>query len=101
MAFNANKWIGFGLRLVPYIGTIVNAVEEIKDAKGSAKLAKVKEAVEVGLPAVESVVDRDLLKDAKVSEAFDGFVSAYVAFQNALAAAKAARVAAPDGTGHP
>lgn len=94
MALNANKWIGFGLRLIPYVGTIVNAVEEIKDAKGSAKLAKVKEAVEVGLPAIESVVDRDLLKDEKVSEAFDGFVSSYVNFQNALAAAKASKVKA-------
>lgn len=99
MAFNASKWISFGLRLVPYVGTIVNAVEEIKDAKGSAKLAKVKEAVEAGLPAVEAAVDRDLLKDDKVNEAFDNFVSAYVSFQNALAAAKAAKAA--DATGHP
>ena len=101
MAFNANKWIGFGLRLVPYIGTIVNAVEEIRDAKGAAKLAKVKDAVAAGLPAVEAAADRDLLKNEKVNEAFENFVAAYVAFQNALAAAKAAKVAAPDGTGHP
>lgn len=83
------KWIGFGLRFVPYVGSIINAVEQIKDAKGTDKLAKVKDAVSVGLPLVEELADRDLLNDEKVSQAFDGFVASYVAFQNALAAAKA------------
>ena len=85
------RWIGFGLRFVPYVSTIINAVEGIKDAKGTEKLAKVKEAVETGLPLVEDLANRDLLKDEKVSQAFDGFVAAYVSFQNALAAAKAAK----------
>lgn len=85
------KWIGFGLRFIPYVGSIINAVEQIKDAKGEEKLAKVKDAVSVGLPLIEDLTDRDLLNDGKVTEAFDGFVASYVAFQNALAAAKAAK----------
>lgn len=91
MGLNVSKWIGFGLRLVPYVGTLVNAVENIKDAKGADKLAKVKDAIAIGLPAVEDVADRQLLNDAKVNEALDGFIAAYVTFQNAVAAAKAAR----------
>jgi hypothetical protein len=95
MGINVNKWLGFGLRFVPYVGTLVNAVEGIKDAKGSDKLAKVKDAIAIGLPAVEDIADRQLLNDDKVNEALDGFIAAYVTFQNALAAAKASRAPQP------
>ena len=36
----------------------------------------------------EFMADKDLVNDAKVREAYQGFVSAFVSFTNALAAAR-------------
>lgn len=90
MGFDAKKWVSVGLRFIPYIGPIVNAVEQVKGAKGPAKLDAVKDAVAVGVEAGEFALDRDLLKDDKVQAALTGYINAYVALQNAVAAAKLA-----------
>lgn len=82
------KWISFGLRLVPYIGSAISAVESIREAKGNEKLKAVKSAVQMGVEATESALDKDLLNDDKVQEALSGYISAYVGLQNAIAASK-------------
>lgn len=88
------KWLNIGIRFIPFINTIVTAIEQVKGAQGAAKLSAAQEAIRVGLEATEFAVEKDLLNDDKVMEAATGYINAYVAVQNAIAAAKAATEAA-------
>lgn len=97
----AKKWIGFGLRFVPYIGTVIQSVEAIKEAKGPDKLAKVELAVANGIEAVEFGLDKDVLKDEQVAVAMRAYIGTYVALQNAIAAAKAGTAALKDAKTEP
>ncbi|MDH5244853.1 MAG: hypothetical protein OEW98_00265 [Betaproteobacteria bacterium] len=99
------QWLTFGLRFVPYVGGIIQGVQQIKSAKGEEKLAAVQTMIDLGIEATEFAADKDLLKNEKVREAQIAFINAYVGFQNALAEAKAGAAAIgdvrADGTGTP
>jgi hypothetical protein len=93
MGVDYKKWIGIGLRVIPYIGQAIQVVEGIKGAKGGAeKKAAVLAAVRTYVEAGEFVADRDLLEDSKVAEATGNVIDAIVSLQNAIAAAKAAKL---------
>lgn len=89
------RWVMFGIQLVPKIITAIRAVERIAaiiDLKGRDKEDASLEIVGTALEAAEAIVGRDLLHDDRVMEATRNFIRAYVALQNAIAAAESARV---------
>lgn len=98
-----NRWkaIGrFALGIAEITIPGVNQIEQgIKDFRskpsGDEKRQAVKNIVLGSLTAGEFAADRDLLDDPKVAAAYDGFISSYVSFQNALADAKAAKIQKP------
>jgi len=84
------KWIDIGFRIAPLIISAVTTVERIFTSDAN-KEDKAMALLEEMLPTVEAILARDLLNDAKVNEAAREAMRAIVAFQNALAAAKAAK----------
>lgn len=89
------KWVTFGINLVPKILLAIRAVERIATligVKGRDKEDAALQIVTTALEAAEGIIDRDLLEDERVAEAARQFIRSYVALQNAIAAAKAARV---------
>lgn len=89
------KFLSLGLKLVPYIGVAINAIElaasTIKELKGPAKKQAVLDAVTKGLPIVENLIDKDVVNDPKVVEATGNYIDAYVALQNAIKATREAK----------
>jgi hypothetical protein len=85
------KWLGIAWRILPLIGGIVLAIEQVKTLRGEARLQAAKAALMMALQASEAGVDRDLLDDAEVQKGLDGIINAAVAFENAYANAKAKR----------
>lgn len=87
--------LGFAIAkaTIPQVNAIESAVDVFKHAaNGDEKRAAVKTIVLESLDAAEFVTDKDLLNEPNVASAYDGFISSYVTFQNALADAKAAKV---------
>ena len=94
----ASKWksLGqFGLiaakAMFPAVAAVEAGVLGLKGAKGEAKLDAAEQLAMAGLELAEDVADKDLLQEPQVRAAYRGFISAYVQFQKALAAAKAAK----------
>lgn len=96
MPADIGKWVSLGVRFVPFVIQAILNAQKVKDAKGPAKKQAVKDAVEAGVPGLESALEKDVLNDAKVMEATSSYIDAYVALQNAIAASKASK-----GTGDP
>lgn len=89
MAVDVRKWIGKGLAIAPMIFEVANLVEKL--IKGKDKKPVFDELFEKALEAAEGLAEKDLFNDAKLTEAKDNLVIAYVAFQHAYAAAKASK----------
>jgi hypothetical protein len=95
----ASKWksigafaLAIGKATIPGVSGIEEAIKGLKTKPGGdEKLAMVEQLVLHSVATGEFFTDKDLLDDAKVRDAYRGFVSAFVAFQNALADAKAAK----------
>ena len=84
-------FLGIGLKLLPYIVSCVNAVEQF--LKGGQR-GEEKENAAVGmvhaiLQTVEVGIDRDLLNDADVNRATREVMQAVVALQNVIASKRA------------
>jgi hypothetical protein len=95
-----NKWLAavgkLGLQVakdtIPGINAVEHTVQVLRSgASGPEKLEAVKAGVLGGISVAEFGADKDLLRNEKVSEAWDGFVASYIKFTEALATAKAAK----------
>ena len=84
------------LKVVNLILAATHVVEKIKGASGPQRADAVIESTPAILSAVEDVIDRDVLNDARVVSAERNLLSAYVAFQNAVRDVKAAKVTSAD-----
>lgn len=80
------KWFEIGLRIIPYIGTAVAAVERFVSGKGQVKQDAAIDMVKVLLESVEGAAAKDLIDNEKVQAGARGVVDAVVAFQNIVAA---------------
>lgn len=88
------QWLSFLIKSAPVIIAAVQAVEKIfsglkgksQDKEDAAVLI-----VRTVLGAAENILAKDLLNDEKVEQAMREAIRAFVAFENAIAAAKAAK----------
>lgn len=92
------QWLAIGLKFIPWVGAIISAGEQIKNAKGPEKKQRVLDAVQLGISATEFALERDVLNDPAVVEALSNYMDAYVRVQNAIALTKQMK-AAPGGGG--
>lgn len=79
------NWLGLGLRILPYVGTVVSVVERFVKGKGKEKQDAALDMLETVLETVEGVAAKDLINDAVVNQAARAVVDAVVAFQNIAA----------------
>lgn len=86
------QWLEIGFRVAPYIVAAVSAVEKfLKGAKGKEKQDAALDMIGTFVLAAEGAVGKDLLDDTQVQIAARNAIDAFVAFQNTVAAVKAAR----------
>lgn len=99
----SNKWKAIGKFALSIAEATIPGVRQVEDGitafrtkpTGVEKREAVKQIVLGGIQASEFAADRDLLQEPKVAAAYDGFISSYVSFLNALSEAKAAKAPAP------
>lgn len=96
MGFDIGKFVGGVVKAIPLIVSGIQAVERIKSASGADKKAAVMGAVPGMLASVELLVEKDFADDAAVQDTASKLIDAIVAFDKALALARAARDAAKD-----
>lgn len=86
------SWTRFGLTVIPLVVKAANIVETLAaHLHGGDKETKAVNVARDLVSLTETLADRDVLNDAKVEQAVREFLRAYVALQNAIAAAQAAR----------
>lgn len=89
------KWVSFLIKSAPVVIAAVQTVEKIFDGLKNKSQDKEDAAVLIVrtvLGAAEDVLAKDLLHDPKVEQALREAIRGVVAFENAYAAAKAAKV---------
>ena len=97
MGFPWKKVFGIGKVLAGAFlpGIVIASINTIEEAagemKGGDKKAAVLKMAAAAVQAVEGASDKDVVNDAKVAEATSQFIDAYVALQNAIAAARQAK----------
>jgi len=80
------------LRVINLVTTIMAVVDRIKGAgNGQKKADLVIELMPSLISAVETTIDKDLLKQEKVQESARGFFTATIDFLKALEAAKGSK----------
>ena len=84
-------FLGIGLKLLPYILSCVNAVEQFLRGgqRGEEKENAAVGMVHAILQTVEAGADRDLLNDADVNRATREVMQAVIALQNVIASKRA------------
>lgn len=80
------NWLGIGLRLLPYIGTAVTAVERFVSGKGKQKEDAAVEMTKTLVETIEGVSAKDLVENQNVQHLVRGVMQAIVALQNGIAA---------------
>lgn len=98
-----SKWKAIGKFALSIAEAMIPGVRQVEDGvevfrttpTGKEKREAVKSIVLGGIMGAEFVADRDLLLEPKVAAAYDGFISSYVSFLNALSEAKAAKAPVP------
>lgn len=87
------NWMNLAIKFAPLVVSAVHSIERIKAGSGGAeKKAAATELLSTVLAGVEDAAGKDLLNDAKVAEAVSAAIDAIVAVENAVAAARKARV---------
>lgn len=87
----ANVGIGVASIFVPGLQGAIHTVEEqLPGLKGDQKKAAAIAIAQTIVATAEGAASKDLVNDTAVMSATSNFVDAYVALQNAIAAAKAA-----------
>jgi len=93
----AKVGVAVGSVFVPGLQAAIFAVEDnLPDLKGPQKKAAAIAMAEVVVATIEEAAGADVIKDDQVIEATSKFVDAFVAAQNAKAAAEEARQALMD-----
>lgn len=85
------NWLSLGLKLAPLVVQAVHSVETLIQAKGRAKQDAALGLVADGVKLLETGIDHDVLNDEDVQAALRASIDAYVALQNAVAKAHAAK----------
>lgn len=76
----------------------MSVAESFKGKKGKQKLDHALDVADAIIPAVESIVGKDLLKDEKIRPFAETYINAAIALKNAIENAKGLKAEPPNPT---